>query len=63
MKKEYTLTFAAEKKNYSKPNTHVARLDAMCILMASGGGGPFSISGGHTPIDFYTGGADAGTGV
>jgi len=50
------------KKNYIQPAMQVTATRPVSVLMASGG--PFSIhSNTYTPLDFITGGADAGTGV
>lgn len=49
------------KRNYIQPATQVTNITPLSILMASGS---FNItSSSHTPLDFYTGGANAGGGV
>lgn len=48
------------KRNYTQPATQVTHIAPMSILMASGS---FNIKTSNTPLDFYTGGANAGNGV
>lgn len=48
------------KRNYIQPATQVTHIAPISILMASGNA--FHISS-NTPLDFATGGANAGGGV